>query len=173
MENRSVDWRYGLQVLTCVWYEAQVQLYPLLNKADWVTGWLSSVDSIRRMASGTQLSSLAQVHCLNKAMAGRPRYVIDGVGNLDIGITHEWKFALEIKLINDTLWCEQMNRRQEMENACVQVRFSFGLTSYLLTDELLPGSGMNATPWQERSLNGTTFVSLIHFLWHKTLKITG
>ena len=47
------------------------------------------MDSIRRMvitlASSTQLSSLAQVHCLNKAMAGRPRYVIDGVSNLDIG----------------------------------------------------------------------------------------
>ena len=47
------------------------------------------MDSIRRivitLASSTQLSSLAQVDCLNKAMAGRPRYVIDGVSNLDIG----------------------------------------------------------------------------------------
>ena len=40
----------------------------------------------------------------------------------------------------------QITFLQEMENACVQVRFSFGLTSYLLTDELLPESGMNATP---------------------------
>ena len=31
-------------------------------------------------------ASLAQVDCLNKAMAGRPRYVIDGVSNIDIGI---------------------------------------------------------------------------------------
>ena len=32
------------------------------------------------------LASLARVHCLNKAVAGRPRYVIDGVSNLGIGI---------------------------------------------------------------------------------------
>ena len=48
------------------------------------------MDSIRRMvttlASGTQLASLAQVQCLNKTMAGRSRYVIDGVSNLGIGI---------------------------------------------------------------------------------------
>lgn len=55
------------------------------------------MDSIRRMAtalaSGTQLSSLPQVHCLNKAMAGRPRYIVDGVSNLDIGINKNsrWK----------------------------------------------------------------------------------
>ena len=55
------------------------------------------MDSVRTMvttlASGTQLSSLAQVHCLDKAMAGRPRYVIDEVSNLDIGINKNsrWK----------------------------------------------------------------------------------
>ena len=55
------------------------------------------MDSIRRivitLASSTQLSSLAQVDCLNKAMAGRPRYVIDGVSNIDIGINENsrWK----------------------------------------------------------------------------------
>ena len=41
---------------------------------------------VTTLAFGTQLSSLAQVHYLNKAMAGRPRYVIDGVSNLGIGI---------------------------------------------------------------------------------------
>ena len=39
------------------------------------------------------LASLAQVHYLNKAMAGRGRYVIDGGSNLDIGINENsrWK----------------------------------------------------------------------------------
>ena len=38
-------------------------------------------------------ASLAQVHYLNKAMAGRGRYVIDGGSNLDIGINENsrWK----------------------------------------------------------------------------------
>ena len=41
---------------------------------------------VTTLASGVQLASLAQVQRLNKTMAGRSRYVIDGVSNLGIDI---------------------------------------------------------------------------------------
>ena len=176
MENWSADWRRGLQVVTRLGYVAPVQLYPVLNKADWATDWLRSVDSIRKMvitlASGTQLSW----HPWRRYITWIKLWLAEG-GMLSMEVVIWILVLMKIRAGNQVnqwhivMWTHEPPPRDGKHSCASQIQFR--LNSYLLTDELLPKSGMNATPWKERSLNGTTFVSLIHFLWHKTVKKPG